>query len=1268
MAATDPAKMAMRVLAEAPLTPRAAAEVAAMGINEEEDDANQSLFRSVLDDFQLDELLSGDADKQIKQQKIVTPDRKLWFTTRRTTQSNVVSVICTIRTTANAKWQNALSSDESVRGRRASTADVTRLGSLKSPFESRRPRAKDLTASLQVQKDLRCEEAHFLTKLGIRREKRSSLENSAAVVLQRTARGFLMRRWLKRNAGRLRLQRKMKRSYQVIARQIRLKLELAESAKRAEEYRERSSIKIQAATRMFLAARAVEKERRTRFVELLNEAATKLCAFVRRVISARTVAALRDRQNAERILRATVTIQASYRMWHLGKQKARALQHRRARMSAVRIQCAWRRVSAYAQRIRMQNRVVQRDQVRAAVLMQGIARGVACRMRIGKIQNEHEALVREAMALSIQRVCRGWLYGRARVRFIRARRLCTCQIWAAIDIQRIVRGRLARKRTAAALDEKLTDIFFQARLGRRQEVEDLHELESCVDMEDINGDSVLTIACRFGYRKLVRKAIKWGLDIDHENDAGETGVMLATRGGHVEIAELLLSKRCKVSSEGRTILHDACEAGLVALILPLLLCEQDANQVAPEDPDNRAPLHLAIAGSAPSIELVQSLIEAGHADVNLADRHGATPLHMAAARGLTDIVRYLVDVAKADVHKQDLRGRTPWKVAVQVDEDECAELLASGWQIDIENDAVTDDELKRILDGPEKLVHVIRTRGDRAFLKTRAAVEAGFPVEYQDPESGLSVLMAAASAGAVDIIRLVANPDLIANQHDSFGKNVFHYAAHSEKVLELLLKRAKADLGDCLSEPDGAGVTALHELCAKDCLTGNLLRTLQSSNLVLGAVRDKEGNTLLHSAAHTCALRSIPRLLQLGLEPTVLNYAGDSPLHVACSNPSIAAGASDLLAHLVACLTLANKEGQLPVHVAAASGSAAILKCILKTDKESKANARLPDAKGQSSLHLATANSHEACLELLLRRCQCTAEDLHGLALVAVAKEFDVGFDLLLDSSLELIRNANKASQNHESRDGDVQAEAGGEETENQDGDAKNDIPDEETIVRQLGFRKIFEEAIAVGCIGIVDALLRARPEVLDFDRDLELAAQSGSAPVLAAFLRIAKSEHDADTGAPREIDVDSLATIACSADTLDVPEILAVLGIESADASLVRRLAVLATKAGKAECLSFLCEVDRNLPTATALKVDETDESKTTSLLHIACAGGCIPCIEILVGLGADKNARDESGASALELASDEVVTYFVAHEDVSEDTTTPEGGAEVPAQEDES
>ena len=54
-------------------------------------------------------------------------------------------------------------------------------------------------------------------------------------------------------------------------------------------------------------------------------------------------------------------------------------------------------------------------------------------------------------------------------------------------------------------------------------------------------------------------------------------------------------------------------------------------------------------------------------DVNIQDRYGWTPLHLAIRRGREEMVRYLVEEKKADINIQDNSGWTPLMEAIMDD-------------------------------------------------------------------------------------------------------------------------------------------------------------------------------------------------------------------------------------------------------------------------------------------------------------------------------------------------------------------------------------------------------------------------------------------------------------------------------------------------------------------------------------------------------------------------------------------------------------------------
>lgn len=77
--------------------------------------------------------------------------------------------------------------------------------------------------------------------------------------------------------------------------------------------------------------------------------------------------------------------------------------------------------------------------------------------------------------------------------------------------------------------------------------------------------------------------------------------------------------------------------------------------------------------TSPDHGIVRFLLQRG-ANVNLADRSGRTPLHLAASKGYLDLILTLLDKG-ADVEARDGLGRTPRNIAAEVGQTEVMELL-----------------------------------------------------------------------------------------------------------------------------------------------------------------------------------------------------------------------------------------------------------------------------------------------------------------------------------------------------------------------------------------------------------------------------------------------------------------------------------------------------------------------------------------------------------------------------------------------------------------
>lgn len=199
---------------------------------------------------------------------------------------------------------------------------------------------------------------------------------------------------------------------------------------------------------------------------------------------------------------------------------------------------------------------------------------------------------------------------------------------------------------------------------------------------DSTSDNPLNAACRYEEEGIVRALLEKGSNPNVKDKAGKTPLHEAACRNKKSIVLFLLDKGASVDSrdaDGNTPLHLASSRDIMLLLLqrkadvnarnlrietPLwhiksvpemqLLVENRAN-VNALDKNGWGRLHWAVINEEESI--IQYLIGAGRADINLQLPDKPTPLHMAVSFNRESIVRLLL-AAGADRNRQ-WEGRTP---------------------------------------------------------------------------------------------------------------------------------------------------------------------------------------------------------------------------------------------------------------------------------------------------------------------------------------------------------------------------------------------------------------------------------------------------------------------------------------------------------------------------------------------------------------------------------------------------------------------------------
>ena len=106
-----------------------------------------------------------------------------------------------------------------------------------------------------------------------------------------------------------------------------------------------------------------------------------------------------------------------------------------------------------------------------------------------------------------------------------------------------------------------------------------------------------------------------------------------------------------------------------------------AGEVDVKDKDGRTPLH--VAASDGHVTVVRFLMDNGAKVNEKTETNGYTPLHLAVLNGHLEVMKMLVEEGKAMIDERAKNGSTPLYLAVRVGEKEISEYLLERYSFPI---------------------------------------------------------------------------------------------------------------------------------------------------------------------------------------------------------------------------------------------------------------------------------------------------------------------------------------------------------------------------------------------------------------------------------------------------------------------------------------------------------------------------------------------------------------------------------------------------------
>ena len=462
-----------------------------------------------------------------------------------------------------------------------------------------------------------------------------------------------------------------------------------------------------------------------------------------------------------------------------------------------------------------------------------------------------------------------------------------------------------------------------------------HKLVSFLMEIDISlqTNNSLHEAARDGNIEVVELLLKEHVDINIQNENGETALMLASKNDHIQVVELLLKEHADVNIQNQD--------GHTAIILAIQnVCIQISEQVGEhvdDDIQDESTMFALMFASQSSHTQVAELLLKEHAVIDDIQTK-MQMLMLASINGHTDIVKLLFKDMDVCVQSQDIHFALMF--ASYYGHVEIVEFLKEQVGVQIQTEKKVLALICASWNGHLQVVELL--------LKDIADINA------QD-EDGLTVLMVASENGHTQVVELLLKEHADINLHANDGVTALMLASRNGHfhVVKLLLKE-HADINT--QKENGWTALMIASLNGHIQIVELLLKEHVDIN-----TQEKDGWTALMIASSNGHTQVVELLLKEHADINTQKENGLTALMLASLNGHIQI--VELLLKEHADINTQKENGLTALMLASLNGHIQIVELLLKEH----ADINTQEKDGWTALMIASSNGHTQIVELLLK-------------------------------------------------------------------------------------------------------------------------------------------------------------------------------------------------------------------------------------------------------------------------------------------------------------